>query len=447
MLTLAHRAEPYVTARELELQAPFVETAHRLIHEGGGAGSDFLGWLHLPSRFDQSELAKIEAAAARIRETSDVLVAVGIGGSYLGARAALSLLQHSFAGRLPAKGRPLTVLFAGHNMSATYLAELLEVLDGHEVSVNVISKSGTTTEPALAFRFLHAYLVRRYGQKGAAGRIYATTDRARGALHSLARAEGFEAFAIPDDVGGRFSVLTPVGLLPLAAAGVDVRSLLSGAAAAEADCAAPRLADNPAYQYAALRAILREKGKTVEMLVSFEPGLHYFGEWWKQLFGESEGKDHKALLPASADFSTDLHSLGQFIQDGARILFETAVRVAAPRGSLTVPHLPDDPDGLNYLAGQSLQHVNDTALRATMMAHADGGVPQILLELSDMSERALGYAFYFFEKACAASGYLLGVNPFDQPGVEAYKANMFALLGKPGYEAASAKLSGKGGDR
>lgn len=443
MLKLLRTGDPFVSAREIELQQPFVETAHRLVHEGSGAGADFLGWLHLASTFSADELRRMEEAGARIREQADVLVVIGIGGSYLGARAALEYLRHSFGALLGGRARPLTVLFAGHNMSATYLAELLEALEGREVSVNVISKSGTTTEPALAFRFLKEYLEKRYGKAEAARRIYATTDRARGALLSLAKAEGYTRFVIPDDVGGRYSVLTPVGLLPLAAAGVDIGRMLAGAAQAEEDLARPALVDNPAYRYAAARTVLREKGKQVEMFVSYEPGLHYVAEWWKQLYGESEGKDGKALLPASADFSTDLHSLGQFIQEGSRVLFETVLRVGRPRRVLAVPALAGDSDGLNYLAGRQLQSVNDTALEATMLAHTDGGVPQILLETEDMSETALGYLFYFFEKACAVSGYLLGVNPFDQPGVEAYKTNMFAMLGKPGFEEAGQALAAR----
>ena len=441
MLRLVHKAEEFVPARELELQEPFVRAAHELIHGRTGAGNDFLGWLHLASEFDQAELRRIETAAARIRETSDILVAIGIGGSYLGARAALQFTGHTFAQLLPRGQRPLTVLFAGNNISPGYLSDLLQVLDQGDVAVNVISKSGTTTEPALAFRFLKDYMEKRYGKQEAAKRIYATTDRARGALRTLAAQEGYETFVIPDDVGGRFSVLTPVGLLPLAAGGLDVRALLGGAAEAETAFAHPSIAGNPAYAYAALRNILLHKGKKIEMLVSYEPALHYFAEWWKQLFGESEGKDHKGLFPGSADFSTDLHSLGQFIQDGSRVMFETVVRVAHPRGSLAVGELPGDADGLNYLAGKSVQSVNDAALEATMLAHTAGGVPQILVEIPDMTERSLGHAFYFFEKACALSGYMLGVNPFDQPGVEAYKTNMFAILGKPGYEAQTAALA------
>ena len=434
MIRMFERAESFVSAAELEMQLPFVQAAHELIHSGRGAGSDFLGWLRLPQEYDHAELRRILETGKRIAETAEILVVIGIGGSYLGARAALSMLRHSFAELLPRDRSPLQVIFAGHQMSGTYLTDLLEVLDGREVAVNVISKSGTTTEPALAFRVLEAYMQKRYGKAEAAKRIVVTTDRSRGALRDLANAVGYETFVVPDDVGGRFSVLTPVGLFPLAAAGIDVEAMLSGAQVAQDDTARVDLGENHAYAYAALRHGLRQKGKLVELLVSYEPGLHYVGEWWKQLFGESEGKDHKGILPASADFSTDLHSLGQYIQEGRRFLFETALRVRTPRHSLVIEELPGDADGLNYLAGKTMQDVNDTALQATILAHVQGGVPNIGLELADMGPETLGYLFYFFEKACAISAYLQGVNPFDQPGVEAYKTNMFALLGKPGYE-------------
>ncbi|OAG87924.1 hypothetical protein AYW79_14540 [Ferroacidibacillus organovorans] len=325
-------------------------------------------------------------------------------------------------------------------MSATYLSELLADLDRYDVAVNVISKSGTTTEPALAFRFLQAYMEKRYGKEDAATRIVATTDRANGALVAMARASAYATFVIPDDVGGRYSVLTPVGLFPLAVAGVDIDALLAGARRAKQELSESDVSKNDAYAYAALRNILLRKGCAIEAFVSYEPGIHYIAEWWKQLFGESEGKDGRGLFPTSLDFSTDLHSMGQYVQEGARILFESVVRVKSPRHALTIPELASDADGLNYLAGQSVQHVNDTALRATMLAHEDGRVPQVLFEMDDMSEQSLGYLFYFFELSCAISGYLLGVNPFDQPGVEAYKKNMFALLGKPGFEAERARL-------
>ncbi len=441
MIRILHKAQEFVTDRELQLQQPFIDAAHRLVHEKSGAGNDFLGWVNLPTDYDKEEFARIKEAGKRIAANSDLLVVIGIGGSYLGARAALHFLQHSFAEMLPKDQKAVQVVFAGNQMSATYMQELLSILDQHEVSVNVISKSGTTTEPALAFRFLQDYLVKRYGQQEASQRIYATTDKAKGVLRSLANEFHYETFIIPDDVGGRFSVLTPVGLLPLAAAGVDLDALMEGARQAQNELVSPDVLKNPAYTYAALRTILREKGKSIEMLISYEPGLHYVSEWWKQLFGESEGKDLKGLFPASADFSTDLHSLGQYVQDGARIMFETVLKVKTPRQSLRIESLAGDPDGLNYLSGRLMQEVNDTALQATMLAHTEGGVPNIILELEDMREKTLGYLFYFFEKAVAISGYMLGVNPFDQPGVEAYKVNMFALLGKPGYEQQRAELA------
>lgn len=443
MIRILHKAQEFVTDRELQLQQPFIDAAHRLVHEKSGAGNDFLGWVNLPTDYDKEEFARIKEAGKRIAANSDLLVVIGIGGSYLGARAALHFLQHSFSELLPKDQKPVQVVFVGNQMSSTYMQELLSILDQHEVSVNVISKSGTTTEPALAFRFLQDYLVKRYGQQEASQRIYATTDKAKGALRSLANEFHYETFVIPDDVGGRFSVLTPVGLLPLAAAGVDLDTLMAGARQAQNELVTPDVLKNPAYTYAALRTILREKGKSIEMLISYEPGLHYVSEWWKQLFGESEGKDHKGLFPASADFSTDLHSLGQFVQDGSRVMFETVLKVKTPRQSLRIESLAGDPDGLNYLSGRLMQEVNDTALEATMLAHTEGGVPNVILELEDMSEKTLGYLFYFFEKAVAISGYLLGVNPFDQPGVEAYKANMFALLGKPGYEEQRALLKNR----
>ncbi|PWI58746.1 glucose-6-phosphate isomerase [Sulfoacidibacillus thermotolerans] len=441
MIRLVEWTQSFVAPEEIELQQPFVETAHRLLEQRSGAGHEFLGWMDLPSSFDPIELQRIKEAGQNIAKQANLLVVIGIGGSYLGARAALHMLQHSFHDLLPREQRPLQVVFAGHQMSATYLAELLELLDHYEVAVNVISKSGTTTEPALAFRTLKQYMEQRYGIQGAAQRIYATTDAKRGALRKLANEAGYETFVIPDDVGGRFSVLTPVGLLPLAAAGIDVDALLQGAKRAQSELRESDVRKNPAYTYAALRQILRAKGKAIELFVTYEPALHYVGEWWKQLFGESEGKDGKGLYPASADFSTDLHSLGQFVQDGARTLFETVIKVKNPRRSLQIEEVADDLDGLNYLAGRPLQQVNDTALEATMLAHQTGGVPTILLELDDMSAASLGYLFYFFEKAVAVSAYLQGVNPFDQPGVEMYKSNMFALLGKPGYENQRERLA------
>lgn len=440
MIKLIHTGQPFVAEHELAYQAPLVQAAHDVLHGRTGAGNDYLGWLYLPSTFDREELRRLQETAKRLSDSASLLIVIGIGGSYLGARAALQFLRHSFTEYMPATKREMQVVFAGHQMSSTYLADLMDILDQHEVAVNVISKSGTTTEPALAFRAIEAYMHKRYGATEAAKRIVATTDRERGALLTVARERGYETFVIPDDVGGRYSVLTPVGLLPLAVAGIDIDAMLAGALQAERDLAICDVEKNPAYAYAALRAILRQKGKAVEMLVSYEPGLHYFAEWWKQLFGESEGKDNKALYPSSADFSTDLHSLGQFVQEGSRVMFETVLKVAKPRRDLPIEEAPGDPDGLNYLAGKQWREVNDTALQATLLAHTAGGVPNILLEIPDMTAHTLGYLFYFFEISCAISGYMLGVNPFDQPGVEAYKTNMFALLGKPGYEAQRAAL-------
>ena len=431
----------FVGKHEVDQMQETVKTLHSVIHERSGAGSDFLGWVDLPTEYDQEEFGRIKAAAAKIQSDSDVLVVVGIGGSYLGARAAIEMLQHSFFNVLSKEERNAPqVFFAGHNISSTYLNELLQVLEGKDVSVNVISKSGTTTEPAIAFRVLKQFMEEKYGQEGARARIYATTDRARGALKTLADAEGYETFVIPDDVGGRFSVLTPVGLLPIAAAGIDIDALMEGARDAQQAYSSPNLADNEAYQYAVVRNALYGKGKSIELLVNYEPALHYVSEWWKQLFGESEGKDNKGIFPAAVDFSTDLHSMGQYIQEGRRDLFETVIRVNQVRHAMNVPTDAQDLDGLNFLAGETIQFVNDKAAEGTLLAHTDGNVPNLVVELPEMTPYHLGFLFYFFEKACAMSGYLLGVNPFNQPGVEAYKANMFALLGKPGYEEQKAEL-------
>jgi glucose-6-phosphate isomerase len=431
----------FVGKHEIDQMQETVKTLHSVIHERSGAGSDFLGWVDLPTEYDQDEFARIKAAAERIRENSDVLVVVGIGGSYLGARAAIEMLQHSFFNVLSKEERKAPqVFYAGHNISSTYMRELLQVLEGKEVSINVISKSGTTTEPAIAFRVLKQFMEDKYGQDGARERIYATTDRARGALKTLADAEGYETFVIPDDVGGRFSVLTPVGLLPIAAAGIDIDALMEGARDAQNAYSSPELAENEAYQYAVVRNALYAKGKSIEMLVNYEPALHYVSEWWKQLYGESEGKDNKGIFPAAVDFSTDLHSMGQYIQEGRRDLFETVIRVKEVRHTMNVPEDAQDLDGLNFLAGETIQFVNDKATEGTLLAHTDGDVPNLVVELPEMTPYHLGYLFYFFEKACAMSGYILGVNPFNQPGVEAYKANMFALLGKPGYEEQKAEL-------
>lgn len=409
--------------------------AHQVLHQRTGAGAEYTGWLDLPQRFDRTELARILAAARRIGDQADALVVIGIGGSYLGARAATEALCHSFHNQLPrAKRNGPAIYFAGKDVSPVYLQQLLDLLEGREIAVNVISKSGTTTEPAVAFRIFRDLLVRKYGKEGARQRIYATTDRQRGALHQLAAEEGYESFVIPDDVGGRFSVLTAVGLLPIAAAGIDAQQLLAGAAAGAKACGVPDLARNPAYQYAAARQALYAQGKKVEMLVAYEPALASTAEWWKQLYGESEGKGHKGLFPSSASFTSDLHSLGQYIQDGERILFETVLNVAEPALDLPIGLEPGDGDGLNFLAGSTLGFVNRQAMRGTLLAHVDGGTPNLIVTLPRLNEYHYGEMIYFFEKACGISGYMLGVNPFDQPGVEAYKRNMFALLGKPGFE-------------
>lgn len=417
---------------ELRQLQPEVSTAHELLMRKTGAGADFTGWLDLPQTA-MAQASRIQEAAEEIKATSDALVVVGIGSSYLGARAAIEALGDSFYNL---KGAT-KVFFAGHNLSGTYHADLLDFLEDVDFSVNVISKSGTTTEPAIAFRMLRKLLERKYGREGARKRIYATTDAEKGALRSLAAQEGYRTFVIPGDVGGRYSVLSPVGLLPMAVAGIDIAQVLAGAEKARQELTSP---ENPCYQYAALRNLLLRKGRLVELLVSYEPGLQSFGEWWKQLFGESEGKDGKGIFPASAIFSTDLHSLGQYIQDGSKLLFETVIKVESPRRHLAVPSDQEDLDGLNYLAGRDMQEVNDKAFAGTLLAHGDGGVPNIVLIVPRLDPEAFGGLVYFMEKACAISGYLLGVNPFDQPGVEAYKKNMFALLGKEGYEGKRAEL-------
>jgi len=425
---------------ELQYQSEHVRIAHRMLHESTGPGAEFAGWLDLPERYDREEFRRIKEAAARIRSDSDALVVIGIGGSYLGARATVEALGHAFHNLLPPgrRGAP-QIFWAGTDLSPRYLTELFEVLEDKEVSVNVVSKSGTTTEPAIAFRLFRAYLERRYGKEGAQRRIYATTDRARGALKQLADAEGYTQFVIPDDVGGRYSVLTAVGLLPIAAAGVDIDALMAGAASAAAEYCEPDLGKNPCYQYAAARHALYRKGLTTEVLVTYEPALRMTAEWWKQLFGESEGKDGKGIFPASVAFTTDLHSMGQYIQDGMRNLFETVVQVERPQADIRLTG-GDAADGLDFLDGQTLHHVNQMAFLGTRLAHTDGGVPNLTLTLPELTPYHYGQMLYFFEKACAVSGYLLGVNPFDQPGVEAYKQNMYALLGKPGYEARRARL-------
>ncbi len=396
-----------------------------------GAGNDFLGWIDLPVDYDKEEFARIKKAAEKIRKDSDVLLVVGIGGSYLGAKAACDFLGGPFYNMTE---KP-QIIFCGNNISPNYLNSVLKTIEGKDVSVNIISKSGTTTEPAIAFRILKNYVEKKYGKEGAKSRIYATTDKARGALKNLADEEGYETFVVPDDVGGRYSVLTAVGLLPIAVSGANIDAMMEGAAAAREMYMDPDLKKNECYQYAAIRNILLQKGKTIEMLVNYEPELQYFIEWWKQLYGESEGKDKKGIFPAGASFSTDLHSMGQYIQDGKRQLFETVLYVKNSKSDIEMTTDKDNVDGLNFLAGKTMDFVNKKAFEGTLLAHTDGGVPNLIVELESLDEYTFGQLVYFFEKACGISGYLLGVNPFNQPGVESYKKNMFALLGKPGYEA------------
>ncbi len=438
-ITLNRRhLQGFVSEAEFSAMEAQVASAHTLLHEKTGPGNDFLGWLDLPENYDRQEFARIEAAAKRIAQDSDLLIVIGIGGSYLGARAAIEFLRSPFYNSLK-KNTP-DIYFAGCNISPKYLNELLAICEGRRVSVNVISKSGTTTEPALAFRVFREYLEKQYGPEEARKRIYCTTDKARGTLKALADREGYESFVIPDDVGGRYSVLTAVGLLPIAVAGCDIAAIMAGAAQARNELCNPILEENPCYQYAAARNILYRKGKEIEVLASYEPGFAMMGEWFKQLYGESEGKDGKGLFPACVNFSTDLHSMGQMIQDGRRNLFETVVNIADCGSCYHIEQDPENLDGLNFLSGQDMAVVNQKAMLGTLLAHTGGGVPNLVLELPDMREETFGYLVYFFEKACAISGYMLGVNPFDQPGVEGYKQNMFALLGKPGFEAQRAQL-------
>ncbi|MBC6310886.1 glucose-6-phosphate isomerase [Listeria sp. FSL L7-1582] len=426
---------------EIDYLQPAVTAAHEALHNGTGAGNEYLGWINLPRDYDKEEFARIQKAAAKIKADSEVLIVIGIGGSYLGARAAIETLNHAFYNVLDKEKRQAPqVFFAGNSISSSYLHDLIDVIDGKDFSVNVISKSGTTTEPAIAFRVFKELLEKKYGKEEAKSRIYATTDKAKGALKELSNSEGYETFVVPDDVGGRFSVLTAVGLLPISASGVDIEAMMKGADAARADFSSPELDKNIAYQYAAARNVLYRKGKVTELLINYEPGLQYFNEWWKQLFGESEGKDQKGIYPSSANFSTDLHSLGQYIQEGRRNIFETVVKVAKARHEITINKEDNDLDGLNYLAGETVDYVNDKAFQGTLLAHTDGDVPNFVVEIPSLDAYSFGYLVYFFEIAVGVSGYLNGVNPFDQPGVEAYKANMFALLGKPGYEEMKAEL-------
>ena len=437
-------AKNFFNENELKQIKPYVELANEVLTSKSGAGSDFLGWVDLPENYDKDEFARIKKAAEKIKNDSEVLIVIGIGGSYLGAKAAIEFLSHSFYNNLPKdKRKTPEIYFAGTNMSGVYLQHLIEVVGDRDFSVNVISKSGTTTEPAIAFRVFKKMLEEKYGKEEAAKRIYATTDKEKGALKTLAAAEGYETFVVPDNVGGRFSVLTAVGLLPIAAAGINIDDLMAGAKDAMNDFANKNMDENQALQYVAVRNILHRKGKDLELMVNYEPRVHYLAEWWKQLFGESEGKDGKGLYPTSADFSADLHSLGQYIQEGKRLFFETVVSIGKPEVEFVIESDKDNLDGLNFIAGKTLDYVNKKATDGVILAHVDGNVPNLGVNIPEATPYHLGYTFYFFEKACGVSGYLLGVNPFDQPGVEAYKKNMFALLGKPGYEEAGKELEKK----
>lgn len=433
--------EGFMNAHEIEYLDPLVKAAHGMLHDKTGPGNDFLGWVDLPENYDKEEFDRVRKAAEKIKSDSDVLIVIGIGGSYLGAKAAIEMMSHTFYNTLSKdKRKTPEIYFLGQNISGDYLNDVLEIIEGKDVSVNVISKSGTTTEPAVAFRVMKDYLEKKYGKEEAAKRIYATTDKARGALKSLSNEEGYETFIVPDDVGGRFTVLTPVGLLPIACAGIDIDLMMQGAAKAREAYRSDSVKDNECYAYAAARTALYNRGKDIEILVNYEPQLTFFSEWWKQLFGESHGKDGKGLFPASVNFSTDLHSMGQYVQDGRRNIFETVINVEKMNSSFTIEANEDDLDGLNFLAGKTMDEVNKNAFKGTLLAHLDGGVPNIVLNLRDKREESFGYMVYFFELANAISGYLLGINPFDQPGVEDYKKNMFALLGKPGYEELKATL-------
>ncbi len=434
-------AKKFIAASEIEMMKDATMAARNQLVNKTGAGNDFLGWIDLPVDYDKEEFTRIQKASAKIQSDSEVLLVIGIGGSYLGARAAIEFLRHSFYNSVSKEIRKTPeIYFCGNNISSTYMNHLIEVIGDRDFSINIISKSGTTTEPAIAFRVFKKLLNEKYGKKEAARRIYATTDKARGALKNLATEEGYESFAVPDDVGGRFSVLTAVGLLPIAVSGADITKLMEGAASMRNYCLNHPYGENDALKYAAVRNILLRKGKGIEILVNYEPSLHFVSEWWKQLYGESEGKDQKGIFPASVDFTTDLHSMGQFIQDGQRTLFETVINIEKSRTEILLEEEEVDLDGLNYLAGKSVDFVNKSAMKGTLLAHTDGNVPGLSVSLPEQNEFYLGELFYFFEFACGVSGYLLGVNPFDQPGVESYKKNMFALLGKPGFEAQREEL-------
>ena len=435
------KATSFVQAHEVDMMKKLALDAKEVLVSKTGAGNDFLGWIDLPVAYDKEEFARIKKAAAKIQSDSEVLLVIGIGGSYLGARAAIEFLRHGFYNMVSKEIRKTPeIYFVGNSISSTYLKNLIDVIGDRDFSINMISKSGTTTEPAIAFRVLKEMMEKKYGKEEAAKRIYATTDRQKGSLKGLATEEGYETFVVPDDIGGRFSVLTAVGLLPIAVSGADIDKLMEGAASGREMALNNAFEENDALQYAALRNILLRKGKAIEILCNYEPAVHYVSEWWKQLYGESEGKDQKGIFPASVDLTTDLHSMGQFIQDGARNMFETVINVEKSREEIIIGEEPVDLDGLNYLAGKTVDFVNKSAMNGTILAHTDGQVPNFMVNVPEMNEFYLGQLFYFFEFACGVSGYLLGVNPFNQPGVESYKKNMFALLGKPGYEAQREEL-------
>lgn len=425
----------FVNESEIQMMERIAENAKEELLAKTGAGNDFLGWIDLPVNYDKEEFSRIQKAAKKIQEDSDVLLVIGIGGSYLGARAAIEFLRHSFYNSVSKDVRKTPeIYYVGNNISSVYMQHLLDVIGDRDFSINMISKSGTTTEPAIAFRIFKNALINKYGKEEAARRIYATTDKSKGALKNLATEEGYESFVVPDDVGGRFSVLTAVGLLPIAVSGADITKLMEGAASMRERCINDKYADNDAVLYAAIRNILLRKGKSIEILANYEPSLHFVSEWWKQLYGESEGKDQKGIFPAAVDLTTDLHSMGQFIQDGQRTMFETIINLETSSVEFLLEEEEVDLDGLNYLAGKSVDFINKSAMNGTKIAHTDGGVPNLVVNLPEQNEFYLGELFYFFEFACGVSGYILGVNPFDQPGVESYKKNMFALLGKPGFE-------------
>ena len=435
------KAAPFIQAHEVENMKKSVLDVKDVLVNKTGAGNDFLGWIDLPVNYDKEEFDRIKKAAAKIQADSEVLLVIGIGGSYLGARAAIEFLRHSFYNLIGKDQRKTPeIYFVGNSISSTYLKHLIDVIGDRDFSINMISKSGTTTEPAIAFRVLKKLAEDKYGKEGAAKRIYATTDKARGSLKNLANEEGYESFIVPDDIGGRFSVLTAVGLLPIAVSGADIDKLMEGAASGRQLALENAYEDNDALKYAAIRNILLKKGKCIEILANYEPCVHYVSEWWKQLYGESEGKDQRGIFPASVDLTTDLHSMGQFIQDGSRNIFETVINIETSREEIIIGEEPVDLDGLNYLAGQTVDFVNKSAMNGTILAHTDGQVPNLLVNVPEVNEFYLGQLFYFFEFACGISGYLLGVNPFNQPGVESYKKNMFALLGKPGFEAQREEL-------